>query len=70
MVVPDTPAAQLGLTMTDVIVSLNGTRVTSATALTDMLDQHHPGDRVQLGWHKPNDAVHTGDLTLAAGPPG
>jgi S1-C subfamily serine protease len=70
MVVPDTPAAQLGLTNNDVIVSLDGKRITSATALTDLLDQHHPGDKVQLGWHKPDEAVHTGDVTLAAGPPG
>lgn len=70
MVVPDTPAAKLGLSNNDVVVSVNGAPVNSATALTDVLDQHHPGDRVQLGWHKPNEAAHTSDVTLAAGPPG
>jgi S1-C subfamily serine protease len=70
MVVPDTPAAQLGLTNGDVIVSVNGAPVNSATALTNILDQHHPGDHVQVGWHKPNEGVHTGNVTLAAGPPG
>jgi S1-C subfamily serine protease len=70
MVVPDTPAAQLGLANNDVIVSLNGAPINSATALTNMLDQHHPGDNVQLAWHKPNEPVHTGNVTLGAGPPG
>jgi S1-C subfamily serine protease len=70
LVVPDTPAARLGLTTNDVIVSLDGAPVNSATALTNILDQHHPGDNVQLGWHKFNGAVHTDKVTLAAGPPG
>jgi S1-C subfamily serine protease len=69
-VVPDTPAAKLGLTNNDVIVSVNGAPVNSATALTNILDQHHPGDSVQLGWHKRAEAVHTGNVTLGAGPPG
>jgi S1-C subfamily serine protease len=69
-VVQDTPAAKLGLSNNDVIVSVNGAPVNSATALTNILDQHHPGDNVQLGWHKSGESVHTGNVTLAAGPPG
>jgi S1-C subfamily serine protease len=69
-VVADTPAARLGLTQNDVIVSLNGAPINSATALTDTLDAHHPGDNVQLGWHKFGEAVRTSNVTLAAGPPG
>jgi S1-C subfamily serine protease len=69
-VLPDTPAAKLGLSNDDVIVSVDGAPVNSATALTNLLDQHHPGDNVQLGWHKRGESVHTGKVTLAAGPPG
>ncbi len=69
-VVPNTPAAQLGLTKGDVIVSVDGAPVNSATALTNILDQHHPGDNVQVGWHKNTEPVHTGTVALAAGPPG
>jgi S1-C subfamily serine protease len=69
-VVADTPASQLGLTPNDVIVSVDGAPVNSATALTNILDQHHPGDNVQIGWHQPGEAVHTANVTLAAGPPG
>jgi S1-C subfamily serine protease len=69
-VVPDTPATQVGLSPNDVIVSVDGAPVNSATALTNILDQHHPGDNVQLGWHQPGQPVHTGNVTLAAGPPG
>jgi S1-C subfamily serine protease len=69
-VVPDTPAAGLGLTLNDVIVSMNGAPINSATALTSILDEHHPGDNVQLSWRKHGEAVHTGNVTLAAGPPG
>jgi S1-C subfamily serine protease len=69
-VVPDTPAAQLGLAQNDVIVSVDSAPVNSATALTNILDQHHPGDNVQLGWQRHTEGVHTGNATLAAGPPG
>lgn len=69
-IVADTPAAGLGLTLNDVIVSMNGAPINSATALTNILDAHHPGDNVQLGWHKRGEAVHTSNVTLAAGPPG
>lgn len=69
-VLPGTPAAGLGLSEHDVIVSIDNAPVNSATALTNIMDQHHPGDTVQVGWHGNEGPVQTGTVTLAAGPPG
>lgn len=69
-VLPNTPATQLGLSDHDVIVSIDNAPVNSATALTNIMDQHHPGDNVQVGWHPMGGPVQTGNVTLAAGPPG
>ncbi|MGA8330050.1 MAG: hypothetical protein WB777_12240 [Mycobacterium sp.] len=49
----------------DVITAINGQPVNSATALTNILDQHHPGDGVDVGLGGRNTNV-----TLAGGPPG
>ena len=48
-VIPNGPAAGAGFAPGDVINSINGQPVNSATALTAILDQHHPGDNVQVG---------------------
>jgi S1-C subfamily serine protease len=64
-VIPTGPAAGAGLAPGDVINSLNGQPVNSATALTAILDQHHPGDNVQVGL-----GGRTVSVTLADGPPG
>jgi S1-C subfamily serine protease len=64
-VIPAGPAAGAGIVPGDVITSLNGQPVNSATALTSILDQHHPGDNVQVGL-----GGRTVSVTLADGPPG
>src|SRR5271156_6327086 len=64
-VIPTGPAAGAGLAPGDVINSINGQPVNSATALTAILDQHHPGDNVQVGV-----AGRSASVTLADGPPG
>ncbi|MGB6206914.1 S1C family serine protease [Mycobacterium sp.] len=64
-VIPTGPAAGAGLAPGDVITSVNGQPVNSATALTNILDQHHPGENVTVGLE--NRTVNVG---LAAGPPG
>lgn len=69
-VLPDAPAAQTGITPEDVITAVDGQPVDSATALTNILDQHHPGDTVALGWHGLLTGEHTANVTLASGPPG
>jgi S1-C subfamily serine protease len=64
-VIPTGPAAGAGLAPGDVVNSINGQPVNSATALTNILDQHHPGDHVSVGLQG-----RVIDVTLGDGPPG
>jgi S1-C subfamily serine protease len=64
-VIPTGPAAGAGLSPGDVINSINGQPVNSATSLTNILDQHHPGDHVSVGLQG-----RTVDVALGDGPPG
>jgi S1-C subfamily serine protease len=63
------PAAQIGLSQGDLITSVDGQAVASATALTDLLSAHHPGDSVQLQWTDPSGQAHSATVRLASGPP-
>ena len=49
-VLPGGPAQQAGLHDGDVLLSIDGTQLNSATTLTDVLDRHYPGDVVDLVW--------------------
>lgn len=69
-VLPGAPAAQAGLAQGDRIVSVDNNPVNSATALTNLLDQHHPGDNVALGVLDSAGGQRTANVTLAPGPPG
>lgn len=69
-VVAGSPAEAAGLTNGDVITSINGQPVSSATALTQLLDGYHPGDRVRVGWTDPNGRAHTSTIKLMTGPVG
>jgi S1-C subfamily serine protease len=64
-VIPTGPAAGAGINPGDVITSVNGQPVNSATALTRILDQHHPGEGVSVGV-----GGREVNVTLADGPPG
>ena len=64
-VIPTGPAAGAGFAPGDVITSVNGQPVNSATALTAILDQHHPGENVTVGLEN-----RTTNVTLTDGPPG
>lgn len=68
-VLADTPAAAAGLMNGDVITAVNGTPVNSPTAVTNLLDQHHPGDTVTLSWRGPG-GDRTAEVTLMPGPTG
>jgi len=67
-VLPSSPAANAGLQAGDVIVSVNGHRVTSPEGLQAALEPHHPGDRITVGWTDQQGQAQSGTLTLIPGP--
>jgi S1-C subfamily serine protease len=69
-IIPGTPAADGGLAEQDVIIAVDGTPVDSPTALTNVLDRHHPGDTIALTWRGPLSDEQTAKVTLAPGPTG
>lgn len=68
-VITGTPAASSGLAAEDVITSLDGTAVSSPTALIELLLKEHPGDSVKVSWQTPAGAHDSATITLASGPP-
>ncbi len=69
-VVQGTPAEAAGLARGDVITSVAGVKITSATDLTAELDRHHPGDKVKLVWTDVSGQSHSASVKLATGPVG
>ena len=69
-VVCGTPAASAGLVAGDVITSFGGHTVTSARALSSVLDADQPGTRAELDWVGINGARHSATVTLGTGPAG
>jgi S1-C subfamily serine protease len=62
------PAADAGLTDGDVITSIDGQSVTSASQIQTILGAYHPGDQVSIGWTDAYGQSQTATVTLAAGP--
>jgi serine protease Do len=63
------PADQAGITGGDLITAIDGLSTADGTALTDILDGHHPGDVVMLSFLDRQGNTQTAPVTLAAGPP-
>ena len=68
-VITSSPAQEAGLAAGDVITSLGGQTVSSATALTNLIVQYHPGDKVTVGWTDSSGQSHTATVQLTSGPP-
>ena len=68
-VLSGTPAAGSGLSAGSVIAALDGTGVSSPTALTELILQKHPRDSVRVTWRTPAGKQQTATVTLAEGPP-
>jgi S1-C subfamily serine protease len=66
--IQDTPAAQLGLQAGDTIESVGGHQVTSASDLQTVIEQYHPGDKVQITWTDQDGQSHSGTVTMMNGP--
>jgi S1-C subfamily serine protease len=68
-VVSGSPADKAGLAEGDVITSVNGSSVNSASDLSNVLETDHPGDSVQLRWTDGSGQTQSATVTLASGPP-
>lgn len=68
--VPNGPAQQAGLQAGDVITAVNGKAINSATALTNLMDTFHPGDKLTITYTDTAGAQHTATVTPIAGPVG
>jgi len=67
--VPGSPAANLGLARCDLITSVGGIKTGSPDALLNVMETHHPGDSVSLGWLDSSGRAHTVTLALGTGTP-
>jgi S1-C subfamily serine protease len=65
---PSSPASQAGLAAQDVITSLGGRSVTSASSLSNLMYPHHPGDSVTVGWVDSSGHHHSATVRLITGP--
>ena len=68
-IVSGRPAEKAGLAAGDVITSIDGKRVDTAAALGKLMLDHHPGDKVELGWTTTAGESRTASVQLASGPP-
>jgi S1-C subfamily serine protease len=68
-VITSSPAQESGLTEGDTITSVNGQSVTSPSALTNLLEPLHPGDKVTIGWTDTSGRTQTDSVQLSSGPP-
>jgi S1-C subfamily serine protease len=66
---PNSPAASLGLTAGDFIVSLNGTPISTSSDLTAAIAPLHAGQTATVGWTDSAGHHHTATVKLIAGPP-
>jgi S1-C subfamily serine protease len=67
-VLPGSAAANAGITAGDVITSVGGRAVTSPESLQSAMEQHHPGDRVTIGWTDQSGQAQSATVSLATGP--
>ncbi len=66
----ESPASRAGLAAGDVIVEAGGRPVRSPLELQAMLERHHPGDRVGIGWIDRSGQRHSATVVLMTGPAG
>jgi S1-C subfamily serine protease len=64
------PASRAGLAAGDLIVEAGGRLVRSPLDLQATLEQHHPGDRVSIGWVDRDGLRHSATVILMTGPAG
>lgn len=67
-VVDGSGAAKAGLAQGDVVTSVDGKAVASASELSAAISAHKPGESVELGWTTAAGEAKTGTVTLTEGP--
>lgn len=67
-VVDGTPAASAGLTAGDTITSVDGTALSTSSALSAAIAAHNPGDDLALTWTSVDGTSHSATVTLIEGP--
>jgi serine protease Do len=68
-VLRDGPADRAGISGGELITAIDTTPTPDATALTDVLDGHRPGDTVTVTYLDSAGAPRSVPVTLIAGPP-
>jgi serine protease Do len=66
-VIPGSPAAKIGLKQGDVIVALDGKKVSNPDDLSEAVRQHHVGDKVQVEFYR-DGKLFSKNATLAERP--
>lgn len=69
-VLPDTAARGAGLAPGDVITSVDGVAINTATDLSNFMDAHHPGDTITLNWVDREGNPRSAPIVLGSGPVG
>jgi len=69
-VTANSPAAGMGMSSGDVIVSIGGHTVASSATVRSAMDQYHPGDRAVIRWADPSGQVHSAAAVFTSGPAG
>ena len=69
VVAPESPAAEAGLAVGDVITSVDGGRVTGPEQFVETIQRHKPGDRISLTWEHDGQSV-TRRIALGSRPEG
>ncbi|HYB87323.1 MAG TPA: trypsin-like peptidase domain-containing protein [Streptosporangiaceae bacterium] len=67
-VVPGSAAAEAGLAAGDQITSVAGHTITSSSDIQSVLKNHHPGDKISIGWTDQSGQSHSATVTLTQGP--
>jgi S1-C subfamily serine protease len=62
-------AAKAGISPGSTITAVDGVSITSSTALTKLMVQYQPDDKIDVTWIDPSGSTHRATVALGSGPP-